>query len=451
MASNDSNVNRRRVLKTAASAGFLSVAGCTGQQAGDSGDGDGESPADDASTPTVTPTNEPQGKIKIGFPLPFTGDFSFLGPQSLPGAQMVLNEVNDGGGIDGRELTLIDADTEGNPNASISVTRKLINTDQVHALIGYGSFTILQVRDIIQDNQVPTVTVCATTMDLDPIGGESLFRTWPSDSLAGVALALLARFEKYNQRADNPRLGIMSCQETNCTSFIDPVTSAFENLGGSIAKIVEVSSGSGSYQSEMSTLANSDPDAIALFMGVEDSVKVLDAAFQIGYEGPFVGNVDHTTSKFSEQAPEEMLQNVVAVKGESPGYVTDERMNALTDRYKEISGGEAPGVCWTATYDAANAITLAMKAASMGDGLSRVNIAENIQTVSGPPGQKVTSYTEGADLLQDGKDIDFQGIQSNVNFTENGNVVTPFKAWGYDGRELQELAKIPVSEIQEAI
>lgn len=80
-------------------------------------------------------TPEPS-KIKIGAVLPLTGTFSIYGQQALKGAQLAIDEINESGGVLGRQLELIIRDNQTNPAKSVKFSRELVQQYQVFSLLG---------------------------------------------------------------------------------------------------------------------------------------------------------------------------------------------------------------------------------------------------------------------------------------------------------------------------
>lgn len=85
-----------------------------------------------ASTPTDTATDP----IKIGIPLGITGPIAVVGTWARAGVEAAANELNDAGGIGGRQVELVFLDTEGDPTKAVSATTRLINQDQVDFIVG---------------------------------------------------------------------------------------------------------------------------------------------------------------------------------------------------------------------------------------------------------------------------------------------------------------------------
>ena len=79
--------------------------------------------------------------IRVGVVLPLSGDFSSYGTLGTQGIQMAAEEINSSGGILGRRLELVIENNESDPNLSVRLMRKLIQEDDVIAVIGPVSST----------------------------------------------------------------------------------------------------------------------------------------------------------------------------------------------------------------------------------------------------------------------------------------------------------------------
>lgn len=77
-----------------------------------------------------------KSSIKIGVVLPLTGTFAIYGEQSLRGAQLAVDEINNAGGVLGRSIELVVRDNQTNPAKSVKFSRELIQQYQVFSLLG---------------------------------------------------------------------------------------------------------------------------------------------------------------------------------------------------------------------------------------------------------------------------------------------------------------------------
>ena len=90
------------------------------------------------------------GPVKIGMISPLTGSGGSYGPNIVKAAQVVATQINDAGGIlGGRMIEIIAEDSETNSTASVRAARKLLDVNQVSAIVGmWGSGPTLAVKPL---------------------------------------------------------------------------------------------------------------------------------------------------------------------------------------------------------------------------------------------------------------------------------------------------------------
>ena len=75
--------------------------------------------------------------VKLGALMAVTGPIANLVPPILDAAKLAVADVNANGGIlDGRELELAVADTQGTAQGGVDAATKLVNIDNVTAVVG---------------------------------------------------------------------------------------------------------------------------------------------------------------------------------------------------------------------------------------------------------------------------------------------------------------------------
>ena len=119
---------------------------------------------------------EPVTSYKIGTILAQTGNYAGLGLQSLEGMQVIVDEINDGGGINGIPLELVVSDDKSEATEAVLAAKKLIDVDKVHVLIA-GTVTTLSMSIVPVGNEaeIPTVILSGTAL-LDDQLGDWVFR-----------------------------------------------------------------------------------------------------------------------------------------------------------------------------------------------------------------------------------------------------------------------------------
>ena len=77
-------------------------------------------------------------EIVIGYHGPMTGPASWVGLGGRDGALLALDEINAAGGVNGRKIRLVIYDDAGKASEAEAVTRKMIDSDKVFAILGGG-------------------------------------------------------------------------------------------------------------------------------------------------------------------------------------------------------------------------------------------------------------------------------------------------------------------------
>ena len=155
-----SRINRRAFLRTSGAAVTLgTLAGCTG---GDGGDGDG-----DGGGGTATGTPSPMASpITIGAIEPLSGPFTPWGNAHKAGLEFAVEEINADGGVLGRELDVVMADTGSDPGEADSIVRRFVEQEDAVAVTGPVSSDVgIRTAQTAQDLEVPNVLHMAGSND----------------------------------------------------------------------------------------------------------------------------------------------------------------------------------------------------------------------------------------------------------------------------------------------
>ena len=134
-------LDRRTFLKaTGGTAGIGLVAGCSGggnggsDDGGDSGDDGGDSGGD---TTTTSSSGGSEDAINIASVQPLSGNFAPWGQVHSSGLAFAVQEINDNGGVlDGRELNIVEANSESDPAEASSIFERFAEQDDIVAATG---------------------------------------------------------------------------------------------------------------------------------------------------------------------------------------------------------------------------------------------------------------------------------------------------------------------------
>jgi len=122
----DRRLGRREFLASGAAVAGTAIAGCTGGSGG--------------SDDTIT----------IGVLEDRSGNFALVGDPKHKATLLAIEEINEAGGIDGREIEVFDPDPQSDNQRYQELTRRAINEEEVDVLwAGYSSATREAIRPII--------------------------------------------------------------------------------------------------------------------------------------------------------------------------------------------------------------------------------------------------------------------------------------------------------------
>lgn len=124
------------------------------------------------------------GTIKVGAIFAVSGPASFLGGPEARSAQMVVEKINQGGGINGDTIELIVKDSAGSSEKAVSFAKQLIEEEKVVAIIGPStSGESMAVKKVAEDGQTTLISCAAAEVIVDPVA-RYVFKTPQKDSFA---------------------------------------------------------------------------------------------------------------------------------------------------------------------------------------------------------------------------------------------------------------------------
>ena len=375
--------------------------------------GDSEEP-DSADEPpqsaeSETSAAEPQGDgtLRIGSLLPQTGDLAFLGPPEFAGVDLAVKDINAAGGVLGNDVEEFDADSgDGTPDIAGSEVDKLFN-QKVDAIVGAAASGVsVSVIDKITGAGVVHFSPANTAAGFDTYDDNGLyFRTAPSDRLQGQVLANLAVEDGFSNVA------IMARQDFYGEGLAEQVKATLEEKGATVSEYVLYSADAQNFTAEVNKVAASKPDAIVL-IAFEETTKIVPQliAKGVGPQDVQLYFVDGNTADYSGEK-----FDLTGVKGTIP--VPAEVDESFNDRLLEINPKLKDFSYSAQSYDAVVIIALAAIAAGDDSGEA---IGANIIDVT-KEGTQCSSFEECAKLLEEGEDIDYEGVSGPTDMNDTGS------------------------------
>ena len=133
--------------------------------------------------------------ITLGLITPQTGDVAVYGLAVLNGTKLYIDEINAAGGINGKQVVLIDYDDKGDATEAMNAYNKLVYSDEIDALLGPVTSTpTFGVAEASAYDNVPGITATATHPDVTTYG-DNYFRSCFEDPFQGGTICSFAAGE----------------------------------------------------------------------------------------------------------------------------------------------------------------------------------------------------------------------------------------------------------------
>jgi branched-chain amino acid transport system substrate-binding protein len=350
--------------------------------------------------------------LKIGTALPVTGNLAFLGPPEIAGVGLAAKEINDADLGITVDVTYGDSGDADNKAYATEVPRLL--SDGVSAIIGAASSgTSKLFIDDVTGAGVIQFSPANTSADFTTWDDNGLYwRTAPSDVLQGEVLGNLIAED------GNETLGIIYLNDSYGTGLTKYTTDAFEAAGGEVVASASYNTGDTSFDAQISEVTAANPDAIALIAFEETKTIVPGLA---GFPSDKLYFVDGNLSDYSADfAP----GTLTGAKGTLPGLDTS-TLGDFTDRLQAYVAAEGDPELKDYSYAAESydAVILLALASLEANSVKGADIAKKLQEVSGGSGdgKKVTDFASAAQLILDGKTVDYDGNSGPITFDKNGD------------------------------
>ena len=228
--------------------------------------------------------------IKIGYIGALSGETAVWGQAGLNGMLLTANEINENGGILGHQVEVIGLDGRGDPTDSVNAFRRLATEEKVLVVVGTNfSSCNIAMAPIADQLGVPLIATAASnpkvTVDEDGNLHPYSFRIGFIDPFQGFVLANLASGE-LNAKTAGIIYDIGSDYSTGLAQYFEE---QFVANGGEVVAKVEGHSGDNDFRSQLSVLAEANPDVIMVPWIYKDVAMIANQARELGITVPLLG------------------------------------------------------------------------------------------------------------------------------------------------------------------
>ena len=220
--------------------------------------------------------------VVIGQSCALTGPAQELGSEMRLGAQAYFNQVNQAGGVHGRQIKLVTLDDGYEPDRAAANTKKLINEEKVFSLFGYvGTPTANASLPIFTEAKVPFFGAFT--------GAESLRNPF-NRYIFNVRASYFDETEKIVEQLT--ALGVRNIavfyqNDAYGQAGLTGVQRALTRRNMKIVSTATVERNTVAVDAAVKTLAPGQPDVIIMISAYKSIAAFVKAAKQAGYTGQF--------------------------------------------------------------------------------------------------------------------------------------------------------------------
>ncbi len=241
--------------------------------------------------------------IKIGYVGALSGETAVWGQAGLNGMLLTAKEINDAGGILGKKVEVIGFDGRGDPTDSVNAFRRLVTEENVLAVIGTNfSSCNIAMAPIADELQVPLIATAASnpkvTVDEEGNLHPYSFRIGFIDPFQGQVLANLA-MDELNAKTAGIIYDIGSDYSTGLAQYFEE---QFVANGGEVVAKVEAHSGDNDFRSQLSVIAEANPDVIMVPWIYKDVALIANQARELGITATLLGGDGWDSPELIEMA-----------------------------------------------------------------------------------------------------------------------------------------------------
>ena len=345
-------------------------------------------------------------EIKIGVVSEMTGSNATYGTSVVNGMKLALKEVNDKGGVNGKKVSIVVADSKSEPAEAANAMSKLVNQDKTPVVMGiFTSSSAIAAANVSESAKVPFLAIGATNpkVTLDDKTGKvkpNTFRVCFIDPFQGTVGANFVLNELKLKKAvifvDNS-----SDYSKGLASFFKQ---AYTSKGGEIVGEEAYLQKDTDFKAVLTKIKTMNPEILYVPGYYEEVGKIIKQARELGMNLPIVGGDGWDSPKLSEIAGAGPLNNTFFTNHYSPDD-TSAASKAFVDAYVKAYNQkpDAPAVLG---YDGARLMIDAISRAGGTDG-AKVSKAlaetKNYKAVTGD-----TSLNETHDAVKSAVIIEFK-------------------------------------------
>ena len=302
-------------------------------------------------------------EFKVGANIEMTGNQANYGNAGLEGLRLAIKQANEAGGINGKQIKLVEADNKSESAEAVNAATKLISDDGVKVIVGPAvTANVIAESQVATDNKVPVIAFAATNPDVTVENGAVkpyIFRSCFIDPQQGT---VMAQFASKELKAKTAVMYIDSSSDYS-KSLGKVFQETFEAAGGKVVMQESFLAKDQDFKAALTKIKAANADVIFIPAYYEEVGKIVKQAREIGITATMLGTDGWDDPKVADIAVASALNNTYFSThyfAEDPGAKSF--IDSFTKEY-----GHAPNVFAALGYDAGKLLVDALKRAGSDD------------------------------------------------------------------------------------
>ena len=301
-----------------------------------------------------------EAPIKIGFPIPLTGEIPKVGEGSKYAAEMLKEEINSKGGLKVGDkmypLEFIYEDNESKPESAVNVTLKLIERDKVMAIVGpQSSRQAVPAGAVANDEKVPMITPWSTNPDATKDRPWVFRGAFLDPFQAPVAVDFTTK--KFGAKK---AAVLFEVSNDYSKGLADNFKEAFEKAHGKGSVVAMESHGpkDQDFSAQLTKIIAAKPDFIFVPENYSFAALIVPQARDLGYKGPFMGSDAWGSAELFNLCGKDCVDQFFSTHYTAEGATG--KTKEFIDKYK-AKYGYVPDDVAALTWDSINIVLLAIQ------------------------------------------------------------------------------------------
>ena len=312
-------------------------------------------------------------EIVVGSNFELTGNHAQYGSNAAKGFKLAVQEVNEAGGVNGKKIRIVDADSKSDAAESVNAATKLISDNQVVALVGPAvTASVIAESQVAADNKIPVIAPAATNPDVTVENGTVKPYIFRACFIDPQQSEVMAQFASKDLTAKTAVLYIDSSSDYS-KSLGKIFKEKFESNGGQVLMEEFFVAKDQDFKATLTKLQSANADLIFVPAYYEEVGKIVKQARELGINSAILGTDGWDDVKVVEIAGSDALNNTYFCTHYFEG---DEEVQGFLTAYKDTYK-EDPNVFAALGYDAGKMLVDAIQRG----GDTSEKIRDNVESI----------------------------------------------------------------------